>query len=407
MKDRLQLPSASITIFNLIDNNITILGQDGSIFIAHERDPWPDFLLKMKQEDFLYLRQQTEQDSRHCYKYTNDFEFTYLSKLVQLDDENSEHLWIIGPFLMQMPDMDRINTLFHTERHKLIILEEFIRSLKLFNNSKIQSIVNLLNNAGSLRKIPYCVLNTQPVTTDRLDANNIQHILQHPNEHNTTIIEIRYELEKDLMKAIEHGDELKLKSIMSEMTSMFDFSDRFPNQPVRAMKNMLIVLNTLLRSAAERGKVHPFFLHHISEKFSKQIERCDSVNSLNSLHDVMHEEYCNLVKVRAISGYSPAVQKVAQHINIHFSKPMNLNQLAEMCLIHPSHLSRQFKKEMGITLTDFQNKMRIDEAKLLLKKSNTSIDWIAGQVGFDDAGYFTRIFNKLEGMTPSKYRKLY
>ncbi|WP_083676608.1 hypothetical protein MHI37_11075 [Paenibacillus sp. FSL H8-0548] len=194
--------------------------------------------------------------------------------------------WVVGPFLMQMPDTDKIV-------------------------SKVQSAVNLLSRTQLIHETPYGIIN----------------------------------------KNIEHGDKTKLDEMMPESKHWYDFLSRFPNQPVRAMKNMLIILNTILRIAAEKGKVHPFFLHHLSEKFSKQIERSESINSLNAIVVLMFSEYCDLVKSRAVLGYSSVVQKAAQHITVHFSKSFDLNQLSEYCLVHPAHLSRQFKKETGMTLT--------------------------------------------------------
>lgn len=404
MVQHLRRTSASLSIFQIIDTNTVILAEDGSILLAHERDHLPDFLLTIQHKDFMFLSLQINKHPEQCCMYTNELGFTYLSRLVGFEEDDDARIWVIGPFLMQIPDMNKIDALFLTEQNKRIVMLDFVRSLKLFNNSKIQSIVNILHNAGSIRQVPYRIVNSSLEVSDQLDKNEVQHILQQPDEHATKLIEVVYELEKDIMHAVEQGDKLKLKEIVSETSHMLDFSERFPNHPVRATKNMLIVLNTVLRIAAERGKVHPFFLHHISEKFSKQIERSDSINSLNLLIETMHDEYCDLVRNRAISGYSPLVQRAAQYIKVHFSKPLNLRQLAEYCLVHPAHLSRQFKKETELTLTDFQNRMRIVEAKTLLREGRNSIDRIAGYVGFDDAGYFARIFKKLEGMTPSKYR---
>ncbi|MEC0092232.1 AraC family transcriptional regulator [Paenibacillus macquariensis] len=403
MVDHLQMTSASISIFHLINTNTFILTKDGSVHLAHESDQLPDFLHGIQQRDFIFLSGQTVHN-KQCCMYTNELGLTYLSCIVEFEGEEA-NIWVVGPILMQIPDAHRIDAIFHAETYKRDVMLDFVGSLKMFSITRIQSLVNVLNNASSIRQIPYRTLNSQYIESDPYGTNYMQHVLRQPDEKDTKVIEIRYELEKEIMNAVENGDRLKMKEIMSKSNNLFDFSERLPNQPVRAMKNMLIVFNTALRIAAEKGKVHPFFLHHISEKFAKQIERSDSINSLSILFEVMPIEYCDLVKDRAISGYSPIVQQAAQHIKVNFSKPLNLKQLAQDCLVHPTHLSRQFKKETDMTLTDFQNRMRIDEAKLLLKDS-TSIDRIAGYVGFDDAGYFTRIFQKLEGMTPSKYRKI-
>jgi two-component system, response regulator YesN len=119
---------------------------------------------------------------------------------------------------------------------------------------------------------------------------------------------------------------------------------------------------------------------------------------------VMAEDYCDLVRKRSHNGYSLLVQKALDYVSVNFSKPLNLDKLAQHCLVHPAHLSRQFKKETNMTLTEYLHTLRIKEAKLLLKKERTSIEWIAGTVGFEDAAYFTRVFKKLEGVTPTQYR---
>jgi YesN/AraC family two-component response regulator len=167
---------------------------------------------------------------------------------------------------------------------------------------------------------------------------------------------------------------------------------------------MLIIINTIFRLAAEKGKVHPFFLHHLSEKFSIKIEQITSIDYLNKLVSKMCEEYCDLVNERSMSEHTLLIQKAIHFLTIHFNQPLDLKNLAQYCLVHPAHLSRQFKKETGMTLTDYLNNIRIKEAKILLRKDRTSIEWIAESVGFDNAGYFTRIFKKVTGVTPTNYR---
>ncbi|HYX51573.1 MAG TPA: helix-turn-helix transcriptional regulator, partial [Ktedonobacteraceae bacterium] len=71
----------------------------------------------------------------------------------------------------------------------------------------------------------------------------------------------------------------------------------------------------------------------------------------------------------------------------------------------PSYLSRVFKKEMGITLTDYINKLRIEEAKYMLDHRNISVSEAALSVGFNDPNYFSKVFTKLEHMAPHDYRK--
>lgn len=70
-----------------------------------------------------------------------------------------------------------------------------------------------------------------------------------------------------------------------------------------------------------------------------------------------------------------------------------------------SHLSREFKRETGMTLTDYIKKHRLNEAKFLLETGNLSIKEIAQRVGYPDPRALNRLFRQTEGLTAANYRK--
>ncbi len=83
----------------------------------------------------------------------------------------------------------------------------------------------------------------------------------------------------------------------------------------------------------------------------------------------------------------------------------SFNQIANQIHVNPSHLSRKFKEDTGVNITEFINQKRIEEAKLYLKRGNISITDIAFMVGFNDLNYFSKVFKKLTSVTPSQYAK--
>jgi AraC-like DNA-binding protein len=397
------IATASMTIFHLTDINTLVLNKNGSINLSYERNPIPDFLVDIHQKDLAILQLRTKQQVTQCGMYTNELGLSYLAYSFTIEQDTTMCL-IIGPFLKQTPDINRLSATYKLDQKKQMSLGEFFQALKLVSPSRVQSISNLIKLMGSIDQVP---IQNLEVSQKHEEKSHLSKFVQKQDETNIELIELRYKLEKELMRAVEKGDSQKAKEFFLKTGNLFDFADRFPNQPVRAMKNILIVLNTTFRISAEKGKVHPFFLHHISEKFSIKIEQINSIDHLNKLIIQMCEEYCELVKQRSITKYTLLVQKAIHFLTIHYSQPFDVNEISQYCLVHPSHLSRQFKKETGMTLTNFLNQVRIEEAKILLKQHRTSIDWIAGAVGYDDAGYFARIFKKATGMTPTKYRDVH
>ena len=81
------------------------------------------------------------------------------------------------------------------------------------------------------------------------------------------------------------------------------------------------------------------------------------------------------------------------------------DELAAMAHISPGYLGRIFKKETGMSLTDYIIKRRITVAKQLLAKTNLPVTRISGRVGITYSSYFTKLFKEQVGMTPQEYRQ--
>ncbi|WP_134700869.1 AraC family transcriptional regulator [Ammoniphilus sp. YIM 78166] len=395
----LSFSTTLLTLLHLSDINSFLLNSAGGVTQAYQRYSLPPFLLEPQAKAFKDLIAEAQNRPGVCFLYTNEFGLTYAAGGFDGRDPDAS-LFVLGPFLSQMPDLNKLFHQFHLDQATQILLDAFFRSLPLISQKKWQGILNILEQARGIRQAPVHGIDT----AEPHKFPSEQHSFEQLHEHDHELINLRYQFSRDMMHAVTKGNKEELRSITEQSRGLFDFTERFPNQPVRAMKNMLIVLNTMLRIAAENGGVPPFYLHVLSEKFAIQIERVDSINALTKLIDTMGDEYCDLVKKRTVLGYSSLVQKVIAYLSVEYNKPLMIQKLAADCAVHPAHLSRQFKKETGLTITHYLQQLRIEEAKWMLRKDRMSIDWIAGAVGFEDAGYFTRVFRKWEGATPTEYR---
>jgi AraC-like DNA-binding protein len=73
--------------------------------------------------------------------------------------------------------------------------------------------------------------------------------------------------------------------------------------------------------------------------------------------------------------------------------------------LNPTYFSTLFKKEMGVTFSNYILNVKIDHAKRLLKNTNMSLISIAIELGFDNQSYFSNVFKKATNMTPKQYRQ--
>lgn len=224
------------------------------------------------------------------------------------------------------------------------------------------------------------------------------------NQHTIKELEKRYQAEERLMSCVSRGDYEQALKIMDKK----EVSD--PEQrtidTLRDKKNYLIVTNTLFRKAAQRAEVHPVYLDEISGKMAVRIEALHSVSQVRAMQREMIRRYCMLVRSNSTKGYSPLVQKVMNYIFVNLEDDLSLQRIASELSMNKSYLSTLFKKEMGITLTDYVNQSRIKRAIYLLNTEDMPIQEIAQRCGIPNLSYFTRIFKREKNMTPSQYREM-
>lgn len=216
------------------------------------------------------------------------------------------------------------------------------------------------------------------------------------------IMERRYQFENGLMEAVSQGNTHKAEMMMATLTAM-SFESRTSDQ-LRNMKNYCIIMNTLMRKAAEKGRVHPVYLDRVSSDFAHRIEALRSLSAVTDFVLELMRTYCRLVKRHSMRNYSPLVQKAMILIESDLTGDLSLRSVAERNNVSPGYLSGLFKKETGQTFTAYVNGRRIAMAKNLLKTTHLQVQTVAQHCGILDFHYFCRLFKHIVGKTPTEYR---
>lgn len=97
--------------------------------------------------------------------------------------------------------------------------------------------------------------------------------------------------------------------------------------------------------------------------------------------------------------------QIKAYIEEHYAKPLTLESIAKALRYSPSHLSIQFKQQIGCSPIEYLIQLRIEKATILLVKTDTSLREIAMNVGYSDVYYFSRLFKKRVGISPTQFRQ--
>lgn len=218
-------------------------------------------------------------------------------------------------------------------------------------------------------------------------------------------VTFRYEFELETMKAVSTGDLAWVEDLIrrwSECSHYWDFSYRLPADPLRAEKNTVVIFNTLLRVAAREGGVPPLYIHIISEKYAIAIEKRGSVEELgDEFRAEMIREYADAVHRLSVHGHSKKMVAILEYISANIRTELSRSSIAEAFHISSSHLSQIFKEEMGVSIIQYIQQQRIDLAVYYFELGETNISEVASMVGYGDSSYFTRVFRKVRGISPS------
>ena len=180
------------------------------------------------------------------------------------------------------------------------------------------------------------------------------------------------------------------------------FEKEFPN--VRLKKNFFITQSGLLHCAASINSLADVTVHLIERAVDKSIARHVEKNFSHEIRRT-YEEY------RYLDGGNTSlddevVLEAQLWISDNLAVQQTVNELADRLGIALRTLNRRFRQTTGLSVRKYWQLKRVTLAKELLEKTNLTISEVAWRVGYQDAGYFSRLFNRELSMTPLAYRRM-
>ena len=101
------------------------------------------------------------------------------------------------------------------------------------------------------------------------------------------------------------------------------------------------------------------------------------------------------------------ISQVKSFLDEHYKEKLSLESVASHFFIDKHYLARLFKEQYGVTLVNYLQQVRITHAKRMLRFTDKSIEEIGLECGIGELNYFSRVFKKLEGVSPSEFRRVW
>jgi AraC-like DNA-binding protein len=198
-------------------------------------------------------------------------------------------------------------------------------------------------------------------------------------------------------------DPVRKKNLLSpEIRKMSSFQTLFVLEPQR--RNEQHFRNLLRLGHRELKEVEPI-IHAIQQELSAKKEGYEllSCHLLEVLVLQLSRAYNRLEKPNAIGMMR--IQKVIDYMNLHFTEPLRIDNLASMACMSPRHFQRVFKVLTGTSPVSYLHKLRIAYACELLQRNELSVSEVTFKVGFQDRPYFSRLFKEMIGIQPKQFQK--
>lgn len=209
-----------------------------------------------------------------------------------------------------------------------------------------------------------------------------------------------HQVEKDFISALKEGDEEEALKQYGRMNLATEKGAHLL-QSLKGQMMSTVMLLMLCRQALQEKQGDCQSLDDLGFHYSAAVLHCETSASLESLRIRMIRDFAGLSQDR---DYSPAVSRTLSFLRKNYSRMCSLEELSREAGLSPCYLSRLFREEVGENISSFVSRLRTEKAAQLLRDSSLPVQNISAYVGYADNNYFTKVFKKHFGCTPSEYR---
>jgi two-component system response regulator YesN len=232
-----------------------------------------------------------------------------------------------------------------------------------------------------------------------MDSEPVLHykdLISSKNQHHFSYLEIKDD-EQTLVKLLEQGN----VDLLAVSVSKF-FRKIKSNFNIENGKNIVIELMVLVLSASYRNGIEEASAGYTT--YLSDIKRINDWRQLETWSIRRMTLISEKIQFKKTAHVSNVVLKAKEFIDSNYKDDISLNEISKYVSVSPQYFSTIFKEELGMNFVEYLRGKRVDVAKELLKTKKYSVKEICYEVGYNDPNYFSRLFKKIVGVSPTEYK---
>lgn len=222
------------------------------------------------------------------------------------------------------------------------------------------------------------------------------------------ILRAPYNPELEFYSVIKSGDLAKTEELCRDTFSEKKGLGKLSENSMQNLKYHFAITVALIARYCIDGGMDVSTSYALSDFYIQKADVSKTPKELDELHSQVAMDYARrMKKLRKDKICSIHVVRCIDYIHDHLHSRITINELAELVELEPSYLSRLFKKEAGVTISEYIQQLKIEAAQNMLLYSDFTPARISTILAFPDQSYFTQVFKKYTGVTPRKFQSMH
>ena len=231
------------------------------------------------------------------------------------------------------------------------------------------------------------------------ELNNSEHEMKHRNP----------DVEYSFYNAVKSGDmEAVIKNCEKDEFINLEGTGTLSKNSLTNIKYHFVVTTAMLTRYCIDGGLEPEQAYRLSDFYILKMDSCTTIRQVADVHHDMAKDFTGKMILQKNSNIlSKPVKQCVDYIYTNIKERITVQTLAEYTGLSTNYLSRVFKQNLGVSISDYIREKKIEKSTHLLRYSDESIVDIANYLSFSSQSHFIQTFESYMGITPKKYRDIF